>query len=150
MVPIMPEREGACQVPLSTGCSFLSFRSQILILKTLKVHFLWAPRHDDTPLTDSWHSLATPSSWRQLLQSGSWSWLTSNPDPQWPQDCKLGLVKHTRGDQMNFRSLSIKCSPIRCGCYDFNNCTFITSLARPFPWHLLPQHQMLGRAGLQW
>ena len=97
-------------------------------------------RHDDTPLTESWLSLETPSTWTHLMQSGSY--LSSNPDPQWPQDCKL--------HKLGFSSLGIKCSPIKCGCYDFNNCTFITSLARPLPWHLLPQHQMLVRGGLQW
>ena len=28
------------------------------------------------------------------------------------------------------------------------NCTFITSWPDPFPWHLLPQHQMLGASGI--
>ena len=45
---------------------------------------------------------------------------------------------------MDFSSLGIKCSPIKCGCYDFNNCTFITSLARPLPMTLTPTTSNAG------
>ena len=43
-----------------------------------------------------------------------------------------GLVKLFMVKKWTFLSLQ-RYSAVYCGCYDFNNCTFITSFARPLP-----------------
>lgn len=129
-------------MPLSTSCSFLSFRSQILILNTksaLPLRGSNTQRHDDTPITDSWQSLTTPSTWRHLLQSGSY--LALNPNPQWPVVWSTFL-----GGSSNrfFESLHKMFHHSVWVLWFQQTAPLLHHGPDPFPWHSLPQHQMLG------